>query len=181
MDEIVINKNEYDDKFDMEEDQQTFVFIWKTFFSLENEYLSSWKKLKEAKLDEQFPDEVDTPMDIPARIRFQKYFTWLVYPRQSHSLVDIVVWRVFEQQNGMSKRIYQLITEEYINFQIVDRWSNRTRGKSKTRWSCSSATVRHFPCQRCSTSTILSFDLCSSIPVYFFSFISIKSSSVFFR
>jgi hypothetical protein len=33
-------------------------------------YFFSLKKLKEAKLDEQFPDEVDTPMDVPASVRF---------------------------------------------------------------------------------------------------------------
>ncbi|CAF1572733.1 unnamed protein product, partial [Adineta ricciae] len=55
MDELVINPNNYDEKLDMEEDKQTL------------------KQLKEAKLDEQFPDEVDTPMDVPARVRFQKY------------------------------------------------------------------------------------------------------------
>ncbi|CAF3913900.1 unnamed protein product [Rotaria sordida] len=55
MDELVMNPNNYDEKTDLEEDKQTL------------------KKLKEAKLDEQFPDEVDTPMDVPARVRFQKY------------------------------------------------------------------------------------------------------------
>ena len=31
------------------------------------------KKLKEARTDEMFPDEIDTPLDSAARIRFQKY------------------------------------------------------------------------------------------------------------
>ena len=30
------------------------------------------EKIKEAKTDAEFPDEVDTPIDIPARVRFQK-------------------------------------------------------------------------------------------------------------
>lgn len=55
MDELVINTNKYDENLDVEEDQQTL------------------KKMKEAKLDAEFPDEVDTPMDVPARVRFQKY------------------------------------------------------------------------------------------------------------
>ncbi|CAF1403830.1 unnamed protein product, partial [Rotaria sp. Silwood1] len=55
MDELFMNRNNYDEKTDLEEDQQTL------------------KKLKEAKLDEQFPGEVDTPMDASARVRFQKY------------------------------------------------------------------------------------------------------------
>ncbi|CAF3630994.1 unnamed protein product [Rotaria sp. Silwood1] len=55
MDELFMNRNNYDEKTDLEEDKQPL------------------KKLKEAKLDEQFPGEVDTPMDVSARVRFQKY------------------------------------------------------------------------------------------------------------
>ena len=29
--------------------------------------------LKEARMEEMFPDEIDTPMDVAARVRFQKY------------------------------------------------------------------------------------------------------------
>ena len=53
--------------------KRSFFFLKKNSFSSKLN-LFSLKKLKEAKLDEQFPDEVDTPMDIPARVRFQKYF-----------------------------------------------------------------------------------------------------------
>ncbi|KAK0086595.1 hypothetical protein PV325_002904 [Microctonus aethiopoides] len=47
--------NRYDDQMDIYEE------------------LESMKKLKDAKLDAHFPDEMDTPQDISARIRFQKY------------------------------------------------------------------------------------------------------------
>ncbi|CAF3025933.1 unnamed protein product [Rotaria socialis] len=55
MEEVEMNPNNYDEKYDLEEDKQTL------------------KQIKDAKLDEQFPDEIDTPMDVPARVRFQKY------------------------------------------------------------------------------------------------------------
>ena len=32
----------------------------------------SLEKIKLAKIDAKFPDEVDTPNDVPARVRFQK-------------------------------------------------------------------------------------------------------------
>ena len=31
------------------------------------------EKIKLAKTNSEFPDEVDTPLDMPARVRFQKY------------------------------------------------------------------------------------------------------------
>ncbi|PSN38440.1 Pre-rRNA-processing protein TSR1 [Blattella germanica] len=45
----------YDEKMDMAEEEETM------------------KKIKEARMEQLFPDELDTPQDIAARIRFQKY------------------------------------------------------------------------------------------------------------
>lgn len=36
-------------------------------------YIYNKQFILEAKADQMFPDEVDTPNDMPARIRFQKY------------------------------------------------------------------------------------------------------------
>ncbi|KAK3858486.1 hypothetical protein Pcinc_035329 [Petrolisthes cinctipes] len=35
--------------------------------------MEAWQKIKDAREDQHFPDEVDTPTDTPARIRFQKF------------------------------------------------------------------------------------------------------------
>lgn len=48
-----------DDKYDMEMDLQ--------------EERETWEKIKEARTDKMWPDELDTPLNIPARTRFQKY------------------------------------------------------------------------------------------------------------
>ncbi|KAJ6642510.1 Pre-rRNA-processing protein TSR1 like, partial [Pseudolycoriella hygida] len=48
-----------DDKYDLDMDLQ--------------EERESWEKIKQAKVDQQWPDEIDTPLDIPARTRFQRY------------------------------------------------------------------------------------------------------------
>ncbi|XP_012214435.2 pre-rRNA-processing protein TSR1 homolog [Linepithema humile] len=53
--EAPVDENRYDQDIDMLEEKQAI------------------KKFNEAKLDAQFPDEVDTPQDVLAKIRFQKY------------------------------------------------------------------------------------------------------------
>nr|CAD7395269.1 unnamed protein product [Timema cristinae] len=50
-----VDAQRYDDKMDLTEEQETL------------------KKIKEARTDSQFPDEIDTPYETPARVRFQKY------------------------------------------------------------------------------------------------------------
>ncbi|KAJ9601640.1 hypothetical protein L9F63_000173, partial [Diploptera punctata] len=45
----------YDEKMDLEEEEEAM------------------KQIKEARMEQLFPDELDTPQDTPARVRFQKY------------------------------------------------------------------------------------------------------------
>lgn len=53
--DVAVNDEKYDKEMDIEAEKQALL------------------KLKQAKSDLQFPDEIDTPMDQFARIRFQKY------------------------------------------------------------------------------------------------------------
>ncbi|KMQ92533.1 pre-rrna-processing protein tsr1-like protein [Lasius niger] len=55
MSEAAVDEEHYDQDIDILEEKQAM------------------EKFKEAKLDAQFPDEVDTPQDILAKTRFQKY------------------------------------------------------------------------------------------------------------
>lgn len=38
-----------------------------------HEEIETLRKIKEARTDQLWPDEIDTPQDIPAKERFQKY------------------------------------------------------------------------------------------------------------
>lgn len=53
--EAPVNDDKYDLDMDLQEERET------------------WDKIKEARADQQWPDEIDTPLDIPARTRFQRY------------------------------------------------------------------------------------------------------------
>lgn len=53
--EVRINDDKYDLDMDLQEERET------------------WDKIKEARTDEMWPDEIDTPLNIPAHSRFQKY------------------------------------------------------------------------------------------------------------
>lgn len=52
---VHFNDDEYDQEMDLQEERET------------------WEKIKEARSDKLWPDEIDTPLNIPARTRFQKY------------------------------------------------------------------------------------------------------------
>lgn len=53
--DAAINDEKYDLQMDFHEERETL------------------KKIKEARVDQLWPDEIDTPLDVPARTRFQKF------------------------------------------------------------------------------------------------------------
>lgn len=53
--EAPVNDAKYDLDLDLHEERETF------------------EKIKQARIDQMWPDEIDTPLDQPARVRFQKY------------------------------------------------------------------------------------------------------------
>lgn len=100
--EIPANDQQYDEQLDMAAEQAEF------------------EKIKAAKEDLLFPDEIDTPQDVPAKVRFQKYrglesfrcvFSIYIQNMQLHSYFILFV----ELRHGILWKICQAITLGYIN------------------------------------------------------------------
>lgn len=96
-----VDAERYDEKMDMDEEAKAKA------------------KLMEAKEDRMFPDEVDTPQDIPARERFQKYrglssFRTSPWDLKENLPCDYARIYQFENFNRTRKRIFSELEKEIV-------------------------------------------------------------------
>lgn len=92
------DNNKYDERIDMDEEKKTL------------------EKIKEAKTEAQFPDEVDTPLDVPARVRFQKYRglkSFRTSPWDRYENLPIEYARIFQFED--IKRTFKKVAKERLN------------------------------------------------------------------
>jgi len=84
------------------------------------EEVDEMEKLKAARIDSMFPDEVDTPMDVAARVRFQKYrglksFRTSVWDPKENLPLDYA--RIFQFENfDRTKR--RVLAEEVVGAEV---------------------------------------------------------------
>ncbi|CAF0812694.1 unnamed protein product [Brachionus calyciflorus] len=90
--------NKYDEKIDLDEEQKTL------------------EKIREARSHVQFPDEVDTPLDQPARVRFQKYRglkSFRTSPWDKHENLPLEYARIFQFED--IKRTFKKVSKERLD------------------------------------------------------------------
>ena len=81
------------------------------------------ERIKEAKSDAQFPDEVDTPRDVPARVRFQKYRglkSFRTSPWDKYENLPIEYARIFQFEN-IKKTLKKLFKESNSDIEVSNR------------------------------------------------------------
>uniref|UniRef100_UPI00398EB0DD pre-rRNA-processing protein TSR1 homolog n=1 Tax=Pristiophorus japonicus TaxID=55135 RepID=UPI00398EB0DD len=94
-----IRDDHYDEKIDDEEEKEML------------------EKYKQERMDEMFPDEVDTPKDVPARVRFQKYRglkSFRASPWDPKENLPLDYARIFQFQNftRTKRKIFNEIEEQ---------------------------------------------------------------------